>query len=789
MSFVSCDMFLKPFNFKSSWRYGKLSVHNRNNYLLKRVSIFCKVQVAIIGGGIAGLTVASILQKYNVDYCLLEAKPYLGGRVATDNVKGFLLDHGFQVFIESYPEVKQFIDISSLSLQYFEPGALIRTNTGFHLVADPFRRPLSIFQSIQSPIGNLSDKLRVAWLRNRLSTSLIQRSHHKRFLSTEEYLESFGFSSSIMQQFFRPFLRGIYLSELEDQYFEDFLFIFSMFSKCYASLPAKGMGSIPAQLASSLDPHSIRLNTKVDSLRGRQLELNGDEQLMAQKVVIATDGPHASQLLGSASNIPSYSSSCCLYFSSSLPTPVSLPILILNGTVEISSSIINNICFPNKIAPSYAPSDRNLVSVNLRLDETELPLDELVTKAKNELEKWFDPDVVQEWQFLQSYRIDHALPKRTSSIISDPPPNKVSEDVFLCGDYCDSPTLNGAMASGRRTAIQVLSSLGMKDIHENDQVHFELVLTRNSDESMRRTREEYKKHCFLLISFLLLLTGCDKRKDVVTQSHLLPTNQCIPCPFYKNSNETCYCCFHPNQIRKNPKITALLAVRNVESTLFLGIRHLTEFCDSIVVLDDHSSDNTILELQLLSRYYPIEAIIYFTSQWSKRDELGDRQILLEMGRLLRSTHFVIIDYDEIFAADCVSNGRLREQILRLPRGHSLYIPWIFPWNGTRYHAKPLHTGLNLLNRSLSTIFADHESLEYPTTSSTRTSTEMSIHIGRIPNFRNGSKTTTWLANECKILDLRFVSLHNLEKKLLWYDALGRIFNVSRDVRGKVVDSL
>lgn len=115
----------------------------------------------------------------------------------------------------------------------------------------------------------------------------------KTFLSTDDYLKSFGFSSSITQQFFRPFLRGIFLSELEEQYFEDFLFIFSMFSKCYASLPAKGMGSVPAQMASTLDPHSIRLHTKVESLRGVQLELNSGEAITAKKVVIATDGMYS----------------------------------------------------------------------------------------------------------------------------------------------------------------------------------------------------------------------------------------------------------------------------------------------------------------------------------------------------------------------------------------------------------------------------------------------------------------------------------------------------------------
>ncbi|GJQ12624.1 hypothetical protein GpartN1_g4415.t1 [Galdieria partita] len=317
------------------------------------------------------------------------------------------------------------------------------------------------------------------------------------------------------------------------------------------------------------------------------------------------------------------------------------------------------------------------------------------------------------------------------------------------------------------------------DIH-----HRHLFNLRNFDVSMRGTRKEYKTHIFLLLSFLLLSGGDIPLEEFPTGSHILSTNQCVPCPWYENGNDSCFCCFRPNRTPKNPKITALLQVRNVDSTLILGIQHLSEFCDSIVVLDDHSEDQTILELQWLSRYYPIEAIVYFTSHWSKRDELRDRQILLAIGRMIKSTHFVITDYDEIFAADCVSSGRLREHILQLPRGHSLYIPWVFPWNGTQYHAVPLHDGINLLNRSLAVIFADHKNLEYPI-QPTKRSTQVSIHIGRIPTFRNGSKPNKKLVDKCKILDLRFISLDNLERKLLWYDALGRIFNIPRKVRGKV----
>jgi Flavin containing amine oxidoreductase len=41
-----------------------------------------------------------------VPFILLEASDGVGGRVRTDEVDGFLLDRGFQIFLTSYPEAQ-----------------------------------------------------------------------------------------------------------------------------------------------------------------------------------------------------------------------------------------------------------------------------------------------------------------------------------------------------------------------------------------------------------------------------------------------------------------------------------------------------------------------------------------------------------------------------------------------------------------------------------------------------------------------------------------------------------
>src|SRR6202521_1265859 len=66
--------------------------------------------VLIVGAGLAGLCCARELQAKGVSFQILEASDGIGGRVRTDEVDGFLLDRGFQVFLASYPEARRLLD-------------------------------------------------------------------------------------------------------------------------------------------------------------------------------------------------------------------------------------------------------------------------------------------------------------------------------------------------------------------------------------------------------------------------------------------------------------------------------------------------------------------------------------------------------------------------------------------------------------------------------------------------------------------------------------------------------
>ena len=55
--------------------------------------------VIIIGGGLAGLSCAVNLFERGYKPLILEASDGIGGRIRTDDLDGYKLDRGFQVFL------------------------------------------------------------------------------------------------------------------------------------------------------------------------------------------------------------------------------------------------------------------------------------------------------------------------------------------------------------------------------------------------------------------------------------------------------------------------------------------------------------------------------------------------------------------------------------------------------------------------------------------------------------------------------------------------------------------
>lgn len=405
-----------------------------------------KKPIVIVGAGLAGLTCALTCHEANLPVLLLEKSDGVGGRVRTDELNGFLLDRGFQVYLDAYPTAGSLLDLEALDLRAFEPGASVFDGRKFHAVMDVFRRPKALLKSAFSPVGTLLDKLRVAVLRQKVLDLSLEEIANRPDRSTEAYLQECGFSKKMIDVFFRSFYGGIFLERELQTSSRMFEFTFRMFSKGRATVPAKGMGEIPKQLAARLPDGAVKFNADVVRVERDRVTLANNEVIEASAVVVATEASTAARLVPAfAADSPSWRAVSNYYFAADL-SPLDGKMIALNGS---GKGLINNVAVMSDISPEYAPKGKALISVSV-LEEKNFH-----EQVVNELQNWFGEEV-KSWELLRVDQIPHALPAQKKTVAEG---IREYEGVILCGDYQVSASIEGAVISGETAAKACLESL------------------------------------------------------------------------------------------------------------------------------------------------------------------------------------------------------------------------------------------------------------------------------------------------------------------------------------------
>lgn len=405
--------------------------------------------VVVVGAGLAGLSAARYLVHAGIDVRVLEASDGVGGRVRSDTVDGFVLDRGFQVLLTAYPELKRQFDVKALDLRTFDPGALVWLGSKGHVVGDPLRRPLSLPSTLTAPIGTPLDKARIATLRMKTNRGRAADLLRGNDISTVHMLQGRGFSQRMIRSFFTPLVGGIQLDPELAASRRMFDIIFRMLSEGDAAVPARGMGQLSAQLASRIPSDRVHLDCAVAKVSSGSVTLRDGRTVSARLVIVATEGPVASSLLG----LPPVASRSagCVYFSVPEP-PTDEKLIVLDGSGE---GPVLNIAVMSNVAPDYAPVGRHLLVAAIP-GEAALGEADLQLVARNQMRTMFGPRV-DSWEHLRTYRIEHGQPDQSPPF---DPRQKVSlgEGIFVCGDHRDTASIQGALFSGRRCAEAVLAT-------------------------------------------------------------------------------------------------------------------------------------------------------------------------------------------------------------------------------------------------------------------------------------------------------------------------------------------
>ena len=393
--------------------------------------------IVIIGAGIAGLQAATQLHRKNVPFVLLEKSDRAGGRIQSDLVEGFILDRGFQVLQTNYSGVQQSFDLTALQLQAFDSGARLWIRTQWTSFLNPLRSGLKLLDLIPHVISfNDIFLLGRLWFNLQWSADELVQSNE----STSDMLNRWGFSEAFQTKFIRPFFRGIYLDEHLQQPASLFFFYMRQFLEGQVALPARGMGALADQLLESLPSESIRFGAEVIQLSSNKLELKGGELLEFDRVIIALDPHAAAKLMHVALPESVHLGSKTFYFSSPVREVQDTLLHLIPGGANLL-----HYCFLSHVAADYAPKGKDLIQA------TSLDLGLEPEEALRLLAEYED---VQGLKFLKAYAIPRSLAK--VGAFDALKQTAASKGFILAGDYCEMPSLQGALVSGEKAAIQSL---------------------------------------------------------------------------------------------------------------------------------------------------------------------------------------------------------------------------------------------------------------------------------------------------------------------------------------------
>jgi phytoene dehydrogenase-like protein len=398
-----------------------------------------RVEIVVIGAGLAGLAAAFDLQAAGREVLVVEKAATPGGRVATDVVHGFRLDRGFQVLSTAYPQVRRRLDLDALRAVPLTAGALVRYDGKLRRIGNPLRDLTSAPATVGDHLLPMADLLHLGGYSARTAGPLRRMASED--VSADDAFRTARLNGAASQRFLRPFLSGVLLEDAlsTSRRFVDL--VWRTFVRGRSVLPADGMGSIGDQLAGRLTSGTVEFDTPVTTVRADAVE-TAEGTIRARHVVVATDPATAARW---ARLTTPTMRSVTTYYHCPPQAPLREATIVLDG--ERSGPVINSVVLTAAV-PGYAPDGRALVSSSVLDDDGD------EGRVRRHLAHLYGCPT-DDWELVDRVAVDQALPAfLPGSPLSRP---ATVDGVYVAGDHRATPSIQGALASGTAAARAILA--------------------------------------------------------------------------------------------------------------------------------------------------------------------------------------------------------------------------------------------------------------------------------------------------------------------------------------------
>ncbi|WP_369222256.1 NAD(P)/FAD-dependent oxidoreductase [Streptomyces sp. R39] len=430
-----------------------------------------QADVVIVGAGIAGLSAAHRLNSAGVTTAVLEAAPYVGGRMSTEKVDGFRLDRIGQLLSTSYPELRLAPGLDALVLRRYAPGVLLHRDGRRHRAGAPAgggsaRGALYAVRALASaprggsavaparstaPMGGAVDQARLGAALGRLAVTPVERILARPELPAARALAERGVPARTVDGFLRPLLAALLCDPELTTSSRCADLALRSFASGRLCVPEGGAEVLPDLLARALPPGTVHTGVRVTSVSTTSVTTAEHGVIRCRAVLLATDARAAAELLPGL-RVPDFHRVTVVHHTTDEPATLTTGTSLLldadRGGPVSHTSVVSNI------DPSRAPQGRALISSTL----LGKPPSDVDTAVRMHLARLYGTST-RRWETLAVHHTPEAIPAMR------PPhdlrrPVRLLAGLYVCGDHRDTSTVQGALHSAHRATAAILADIG-----------------------------------------------------------------------------------------------------------------------------------------------------------------------------------------------------------------------------------------------------------------------------------------------------------------------------------------
>lgn len=440
-------------------------------------------RIAIIGAGISGLAAAYQLIKSGHDPVIFEKESFVGGRMSSKNLDGFIIDKAAYTIPETHKNLRRFLKEMEMKKSLFPtPGTYSTFSAGKEYKINIG----SSTQFFKSELFSSKSKKEIIKLfiyaRSLGNTLNLAKPRKKTFkmeqVSAADYLVE-HYDKEILEFLAYPLFSEMYLGTPENNSKVAFLAAMKYLHRLKIFALGKGMGVLPERLARGMD---IRLNTPVINIQRQaragpyEIQTGGNSPAahIFDAVIFAIPSPIVTEL---CDDLPQALKEC---FLATRYAPCIVTALAVDQQYPETSMIysllrkdfrvLGNVIFDRHKGPHRVPEGKELITAILCEQASRRlfhePNDMIITEVLKEMDFLY-PAFSGRLIFSRVYRWKYgAVQLQPGILYKQHTARKALQDeshnLYFAGDGLYWSGLEVSFNTGMQAARQIIKKLGKR---------------------------------------------------------------------------------------------------------------------------------------------------------------------------------------------------------------------------------------------------------------------------------------------------------------------------------------